>query len=260
MKTITFIILTMSSFFTFSQGGEFGINVPVDVPFKSVMPYMGTNVGFGMNFAYSPIPGSPLYIEFKPSWGMYYSKTLQQTYTFDDSSSTITDVNYTSGLQKYLLGAKVMIGHEYRSVRGFITPQIGLGRARTKIFIADPEDEDGCRPLESRNTQKFTSGVYGGEVGVEFDLYRLFPNFLYENKHNLVIAGTFLAGFKHFEYVNVEYMQNESHSTDVSHDDRDINATFINVGSNALHEHKIAELYHTPLRMWGISIGYTINF
>jgi hypothetical protein len=61
------------------------------------------------------------------------------------------------------------------------------------------------------------------------------------------------------EYVNVKYMENEVHDPTVVHDDRDINATFINVGSNDLHEHKIAELYHTPMNMWGFSIGYTAN-
>jgi hypothetical protein len=46
----------------------------------------------------------------------------------------------------------------------------------------------------------------------------------------------------------------------VSVDERDINATFINVSSNNLHEHKIAELYKTPLSYFGLQIGYVYSF
>jgi len=258
-NTLLFGIILVSGL-SFGQGGEIGSFIPVDIPDKNTMPNMSNNIGYGMNFAYSPLPASPFHIEFKPSWGMYSYKNLRQTYMFEDSSTTVTNVSYSSGMHKYLLGAKVMIGHEYRTVRGFITPQIGLARTRTKILIADPEDEDGCRPLENRNTQKYIGAVWGGEIGVEIDLGRIMSSVEEENRHNLVINASLLHGFKHFEYVNVKYMQNETHDMGVIHDDRDINATFINVGSNALHEHKIAELYHTPLRFWGFSIGYTFNF
>jgi hypothetical protein len=40
----------------------------------------------------------------------------------------------------------------------------------------------------------------------------------------------------------------------------DINATFINVSTQDIHQHKIAELYNTSLRMWQINIGYTLRF
>lgn len=40
----------------------------------------------------------------------------------------------------------------------------------------------------------------------------------------------------------------------------DLNARFIAISTNNVNEHKVAEVYHTPLGIWGLDIGYTINF
>ena len=41
---------------------------------------------------------------------------------------------------------------------------------------------------------------------------------------------------------------------------REITGEFINVSTQSIHEHKIAEIYRTNLAMFGISLGYIINF
>ncbi len=260
MKTAFLVLFAILSFSVKSQViGQMGVFVPIDIPDRAIMPNMSVNAGFGLNASYSPFPNSPFYLEFKSSWGQYYYQTLTQTYSFTDGSTTVTDVNYSSGMSKYLLGTKVMVGRELWAVRGFVTPQIGLSKMKSRIYIEDPNDVDNCKPLENRTTHKFTGGVYGGEVGLEIDLSRIIPTIQTEYTHKLVLTANFLGSFGHMEYVNVKYMENEVHDPNVVHDDRDINATFINVGSNDLHEHKIAELYHTPMNMWGFSIGYTAN-
>ena len=71
---------------------------------------------------------------------------------------------------------------------------------------------------------------------------------------------SYLRGMNHFEYVNVKYMQDEVHNTMTTHPKGDINASFINVSTNNIHEHKIAELYHTPFEMVGINFGYIVRF
>jgi hypothetical protein len=258
-QLFTFCFLTLSLFSTAQNTGQLGIFTSVLSPDKAIMPKMSVNYSIGFNMAYSPFPRTPFYLELKSSWGNYSYKTLTQTYTFTDGSTTVTDVNYSSGMSSYLLGGKVMVGKELWKVRGFITPQIGLTKLRSRIYIEDPQDEDNCKPLENRVTQKFTGGVYGGEVGFEIDMGQL----LYGNEpytHKLVLTMNFLGSFNHMNYVNIKHMENEVHDPTVIHEDRDINATFVNVGSNSLHEHKIAELYHTPLNFWGFTIGYTRNF
>lgn len=260
MKKLILSSVCFISFIANSQHGQIGVFVPIDIPVKSEMPKMGTNVGIGFSAAYSPFFTAPVFLELKTSWGSYSAKTLQQTYMFDNGSQTTTDVSYTSSLHKYLLGTKVMLGRDYKAVRGFVTPQIGVANFRTKIVIADPQDEDDCKPLDRETTQKFAGFVYGGEIGAQISMEKLFKGISSENTHKLFISASYLAGFDHFEYVNVRYMQDEVHDTQTSHSSGDINASFINVTTNQIHEHKIAEVYHTNLRMIGINIGYVINF
>ncbi len=260
MKSILLFLLASSSFTGFSQHGQIGTFIPIDIPVKSEMPKMGTNFGIGLSGAYSPFYTAPVFLEFKASWGSYSAKTLQQTYMFDNGSQTTTDVSYTSSMHKYLLGTKVMIGRDYRAVRGYLTPQIGVANFKTKIVIADPLDEDDCQPLDRETSQRFAGFVYGGEIGAQISMEKLFRGISSENTHKLTISASYLSGFNHFEYVNVRYMQDEVHDTQVTHTSGDINASFINVTTNQIHEHKIAEVYHTNLRMIGINIGYTINF
>ncbi len=265
MKIIITLCL-LSCSVAFGQRAQFGLYVPVDIPVKSTMPYMGTNVGIGLSAAAKPVPTLPVYLELKGSIGSYYSRTLSQTYVFMDGSSTTTDVRFSSSMNKVLFGPKVVIGSEYRGFRMFLTPQIGYAFMRSRIYIEDPTDPDGCKALERRKTQRFSGMVYGGELGAELSLDRLFSGVHPENRHRVFFALSYLRGVAPFEYVNVKYMKDEPHGMEMDgmndpNDDRtDIDATFINVSSQNTHEHKVAELYRTPLEFVGFKIGYILSF
>ncbi len=216
--------------------------------------------GIGFVYAYSPFFGAPVSLELKANLGGYSSRTLSQTYQFDDGSQTITDVTYSSSMNKLLLGTKLMIGGDFRAVRGYFTPQVGTVRFSSKIVIQDPQDEDGCRPMERDVRQQDRVGVFGGEVGVEVMMSRLFPNHISDEGHTLFFSASYLHGFNHVEYVNVRYMTDEIHTSMVTHTSADINARFINLSTNNIHEHKVAELYHTPFEMLGLQVGYVYRF
>lgn len=260
MKTLLLFLFSYFGFSAISQHLQIGTVVPVDFPIKSEMPKMGTNFGIGVSAGYSPFYSSPVFFELKSSWGIYSSKTLQQTYMFSNGAQTTTNVTYTSAMHKYLLGAKVMLNRDFRTIRGYITPQIGVANFRTKIVIADPQDEDDCKPLDKETTQRFAGFVYGGEIGAEIPMNKLFKKMNEESKHKFFVSANYLGGFKHFEYVNVRYMQDEVHDAEITHESMEVTTKFINVSTNEIHEHKIAELYHTSLRMIGFNVGFVLNF
>jgi hypothetical protein len=253
---------------SFGQRFQIGAYIPIDVPNRQIMPKMSTASGIGILFAYRPIQRIPAYLEVKSNFGNYSDRSMQQTYNFGNGSQTTTTVTYKSNMHKVLLGTKFFLGNDYQAVRPFITPQAGAVFYRTNIRIADPTDTDDCKPLERKTTQHDAGFVYGGEVGAEIALDRLFKGMSSENRHHLTLSASFLKGAGLFEYVNVRYMEDEvhgampegEHAGHEAADGRDINATFINVSTNALHEHKIAELYRTSLQYWGLNIGYTFTF
>ncbi len=264
---ILFTLCLAFSFAGFSQKLQFGTYVPVDIPMRHKMPYMSTNVGLGFGGAYKPVSQIPVFAELKGSFGGYSNRTLQQTYIFGDGSSTVTDVRFSSNMHKLLLGTKVVFGSEYKGFRMYLTPQAGFAFMNSRIFIEDPTDVDGCKALERKKTQRFAGFIYGGELGAEISMDRIFKGIVVENRHRLIFAMTYMRGTRPFEYVNIKYMKDNNHGVAGEHDhhmndeDRtDIETTFINVSSNNTHEHKIAELYRTPFEFVGFNIGYVISF
>jgi hypothetical protein len=251
------------------QQWQIGTYITCDIPNHTIMPKMSTNPGMGLQFAYKPLPRIPVMFELKGSLGTYSDKTLQQTYIFDSTSSTTTNVRYSSAMNRISLGAKIHLVNEYHAIRPFITPQIGMAYMRSRIVIAEPGNQDDCKALERKTTQRYSGFTYGAEAGVEISFEKLFKNVSTENKHRLYASVTFMNSFNKFEYVNVKYMQDHDHmamsgsgsSGGTNTDDgRDINASFVNVSTNSIHEHKIAELYRTNLQFWGFNIGYVFNF
>ncbi len=252
---------------TFAQRAQFGIFTGMDFPHKHVMPFMSPTFGMGLQVSYKPVRSIPVYADLKSSWSIYSLRTLQQNYVFTGGSETTLDVTYKSRLNKFLFGTRIVIGSEYKSYRFYVTPQIGLAAMNSAIYIADPQDEDDCKALEKRKTQRFNGFVYGGELGIDVSLDRIFKGMQTENKHRLNLSLTYLKGFKDFEYVNIKYMMDEDHGIEMQQHNgtntsgrEDIDATFVNVSSNNTHEHKIAELYITPLELIGFNLTYVYSF
>lgn len=261
MKHTYFLLFSLFCFTAAAQTGQVGTYFTSDIPVKSVMPKMSANTGMGLQFAYKPVPKFPVMLEMKGSIGNYSTQTLSQTFVFGDNSKTTTNVSYSSNMNRVTFGTKIHIGHEFRSVRGFVTPQIGSVWMKSKIRVADPQDVDDCQPLQKATTHRSSGFVYGGEAGVEVGFDKLFRGAT-ESKHKLYASVSYLASFNSMDYVNVKYMQDHDHAAMHSGEasDREITTQFINVSTNNIHEHKIAELYSTPLRFVGINIGYVFNF
>lgn len=257
-----YLLLVLLPFTLLSQRFQIGAFVPIDIPLKQVMPNAGVTGGFGLNFTIQPITRIPIAFELRGNLGNYSNRTLEQTYNFKDGSQTITDVSYSSNYHKLLFGTRFMTGNDASGLRLYAMPQIGIGTMRSRIRIADPEDEDDCQPLENKITQRFTGVIYGGELGMDIDLGRLISKSDYSRSHRLNIGVNFISSFKDFKYVNIKHMKTEVHdvANEQNDENRDITTQFVNVSSNNLHEHKIAELYVTPMAYIGIHIGYVYRF
>jgi|TARA_R110000737_G_scaffold134970_2_gene166171 hypothetical protein len=264
MKKIYFLLVLLPLFVN-GQVVRLGTYIPVDIPMKHEMPKAGVAGGLGMNIAVQPVARIPIAFELKGNIGRYSDKTLEQTYLFSDGSQTVTDVNYTSNFHKVLIGTRFSTGNQASAFRVHATPQIGYGFMNSRIRISDPQDVDDCKPLEKRITQRFNGAVYGGEIGLDMQFGKLFGSTSTDRHNRFIFSVNFLRSFNNFEYVNIRYMQDEPHGValdghPITDEERDINATFVNVSSNNLHEHKIAELYKTPLSFIGFQIGYVYNF
>ena len=270
MKQLLYSLLFLLPFVglsQFEQKAQFGFFGTVDVPMRSEMPKMSPNLGIGAQFSYKPIIRMPLFLELKGNLGIYNLQGNEMTYIFSDGTTTVTDVSFTSKMHKIQFGTKMYYTSFEAPVRGYITPQIGYNFMRTRVRIADPEDEDDCQPLENILAHRSGGWTYGGETGIELDLKKIFTG-QDAPQNRLYISGSFSSSFNKVGYVNVRYMEDHTHdmtATDEDHalvdaEGRPLNAEFINLTSNVTHEHKVAEIYNTYLRFVSINVGYVWYF
>jgi hypothetical protein len=195
MKNL-YLVLVFFPFFLNGQIVRFGTYVPIDIPNGHVMPKAGVVGGLGINIALQPLSKLPIAIEVKGNIGIYSDKTLKQTYNFMDGSQMSTDVNYTSNLHKLLIGTRFSTGNSLSAFRVYATPQLGYVFMNSRIRISDPQDVDDCKPLEKRITQRYQGAVYGGEIGLDVQLGKLFGS-QSSNRHNrFIFSVNFLRSFR----------------------------------------------------------------
>ncbi len=263
------LFLTLFPVLSFGQltQHELGFYLPISIPSKTIMPKMSVASGLGWKYSYQPFRFVPISLQVGTSFQSYSNRTLDQNYYFSDGSVTNTSVTYSSNMTNMTFGTRFRIGKDYAKYNAFITPMIGTQAMRSRIVIADPQDEDGCEALDRETVYKFRGGIYGIEAGVSADLNTIWRG-LEEGKHRLNISTSLYQSFGNFSYINVKYMKDHDHALmsggevlPITEDGRtDLNATFINVSTQELHEHKIAEVYNTAFKMWQIQIGYSFRF
>jgi hypothetical protein len=244
----------------------------VDMPNRNLMPGMNTLTSVAGSFTYYPNKYSPLGIELRGSSGRYAFGKETRTFTFDETSFTDLEIQYKSRVNKLMLGLKYVNVTSSNLVKPYGAVHAGYAFMRSRIYIPDPNDIDDCAPIENRLVHKFNGLVYGAEAGLEVNLIKCFTNEVPETGEGLFffLSGSILKSFRDVEYINVDYLQDEitgpapapahhhhhhnQHGKNAGKTE-DYTASFINVSSNELHHHKIAELYRTPLQFIGINFG-----
>jgi hypothetical protein len=241
---------------------QFGVFLMIDSPFKTITPYMSTAGLFGFSIAHSPFIGSPLFIELKLGFGTYANSSNQNVYYAKNNYWYPAESYYKSGYQKYLLGPKFMIGQDFRKIRMFATPQIGLIRMNSKTVVkywdgtsSNNDNSDGSDQV-SKSPVKSTHFGYGAEAGVEVSLQRLFKPESEENTFRLLLSGSFLRGFNEYRYSDVDEML----SSDSFGDDPIDPNQYQLISHPNVDEIKYVKVNSSLLQLWGVNLGLTINF
>jgi hypothetical protein len=252
MKHLVFFLVLISSS-NFAQQAQLSVFLPLDSPLKTVMPQMRTNVGLGVSVAYRPVFGFPLFGEFKASFGSYASKSYSSMVSLYEGYDPFkVNASFSSALNKYLLGSKFVLGHDFRALRGFATPQIGLASFRTTNSY-NFTDYDNSPKQNSYTAQRNVNTVYGLEVGTEIILNAVFKKMKGTFKHRIAISASFVQGFNAFKYTNVK------HVFDTNVTPMEDQLTYVSLPNNYVYENNVTELYKTKLSMWGINVAYVLH-
>jgi hypothetical protein len=195
--------------------------------------------------------------------GAYANTSKMQDLRFPDGTGTTTMVHYNSNVFNSALFTKVKLFEDTR-LNPYLSFKGGYSLFFSNITVDDPEDPDDCAVLEHKNLMQDHSFyvAYGG--GVLIDLAS------YKRKHARGLSYVDISINKtrgnNLDYINTKHLQSHNHSDPNNPPpigdgkSEPLNIRFINLNSQVVHEHQVAEVYNSPLRLLDIRIGVVFGF
>jgi hypothetical protein len=188
--------------------------------------------------------------------GNYAYVTKEQDLRFPDGSGIKTDVIYSSNVFN---AALLMRGNLVKTGKAipYINAKAGISYFYSNVTVEDPEDPSSCKALERKNIIKDNTFfmAYGG--GVQLDL-SLFAEKAKPGKYVIDIGLNKIKGGS-LNYVNTKNIQSHVHidpnNPQPTTKGEPLTIQFINITTQTIHEHQVAELYSSPLHMIDIRVG-----
>jgi len=188
--------------------------------------------------------------------GNYAYVTKEQDLRFPDGSGIKTDVIYSSNV---LNAAFFMRGNILTKgkVIPYVNAKAGISNFFSNVIVEDPEDPSSCEALERKNIIKDNTFfmAYGG--GLQLDL-NLFAEKAKQGRYLIDIAVNKIKGGS-LNYINTKNIQSHVHvdpnTPQPPSKGEPLSIQFINITTQTIHEHQVAELYKSRLHMIDIKVG-----
>jgi hypothetical protein len=231
-------------------GVAYSLSLPRHEMKQNINPVHNLNVIF-----ISPVKNiSKLSWGVEAGFGTYAFFTKDQDIRFPDGTGIKTKVSYSSNVATGGVLARYSLFKETK-VNPYLSAKLGYAGFFSKVVVADPEHDDDCKPLDKKTPiydhSFFTSYGLGLQVDVSS---RKKPKNAW-----LDISVSQLHGTK-LNYVNVKDIKNHinndpSNPVPVTDKTAPLTIRFVNVATQTIHEHQLAQVYTSPLRLLEMKIG-----
>jgi hypothetical protein len=240
--SLLFISLSLQAFSQLKLNAGYSLSAPQQQLADNIKPLHSISGGISYQ-----LPGclSRLQAGVDFSIGSYASTRKKQTFNFGNGTSTETWVNYSSNVWQADVSAKVFILQNKKAMP-YVSGKAGYTSFYSNIYVEDPEDPGGCKALQKRTLIKdgtFSTG-YGGGVQLGWSLFR--KKVKRENKY-IDISINKISG-SNIDYINTKKLI-DADNPPAGTGAKPLNVQFINATTQQIHEHQVAEVYNTPLRM-----------
>jgi|SRR5688572_23207588 len=236
-------------------GFSYSLSLPQHEMKQNINPVHSMNINFMSHVKKLP----------KLSWGIeagfgqYASFTKDQEVRFPDGSGITTQVSYSSSAVNAGIVTRYNLFKETK-VNPYVTGKLGYASFFSKVFVADPEHDDDCKPLEKKTPISDHSFFASYGAGLQIDI----SNKKKPKNAWLDISINQVHGSK-LDYINMKDIK-ENIQTDpnnpVPASDKSVplNIRFVNVSTQTIHEHQMAEVYNSSLRLFEMKIGVIWRF
>ncbi|HLG41178.1 MAG TPA: hypothetical protein VI461_15965 [Chitinophagaceae bacterium] len=256
MRISTLLLLfAIYSFSAKSQSwkvtGHYNLGLPRHDMEKNIQPDHGLQAGLMYQ-----LPGKmkQLLVGIELGLGAYASKRIEQTFQFDNNTASVVPVNYNSNT----FNANIQTRLNLLSDKNFIVPYIsakgGLYNFFSTIVVEDPDDPDGCHALERKNIMNDKTLYWSAGAGFQvdpalFNKRKEKGNVLIDISVNTVRGGS-------LNYVNTKHLIDAQTMNDP--EGKPLQVHFVNASTQAIHEHTVAQVFTSPLRLLEIRAGVTV--
>ena len=243
---LTFLCATGYSQFYFTGG--YSLSAPQQKMADNIKPIHSLSAGVTYQ-----LPGkwSRVYTGIEAGWGVYANDRKTQTFTFDNGDVTKTDVNYSSNVVQGSFTARVLL-LENKKIMPYVNGKAGYASFYSNIYIEDPHDNGACKALDKRNIIKDGSIITGYGGGLLAD-WSVFSKKIRKGHGYLDLSVNSIRG-NNINYINTKKLYDAANPP-VGSDGKPLSIQFINASTQQIHEHQVAEVYNSPIRLFEYRIS-----
>jgi hypothetical protein len=188
------------------------------------------------------------------SLGQYAGFTKDQDIRFPDGTGINTKVSYSSSIATAGILGRFSFFKEAK-MNPYLAGKLGYANFFSKVIVDDPHDADDCKPLDKKTPIRDHSFFAAYGAGMQIDI----SNSQKPRNVWMDISVNRLHGSR-LDYVNVKDIKNQINNdpgNPVPDSDKSapLSIRFVNVATQTIHEHQLAEVYTSPLHLLEFKIG-----
>ena len=244
--------LYLTSFAQLEMGFGYSNQTPLGNMAENISPAHGFNFQLGYRL---PFAGKQFVASFETGNGRYGKQKVTQSFQNEDMSTAAEyPVNYINFASFNHLNLR------YELVKNKnVTPYVQVlgGRqslgTRVRINVYDENNRDDCAPLENEVTYRKGTMVWGYGAGLLMKLGAR-SKCSQQSGTSLNLSVTRIHGGR-IDYVNVKQLEEPVATQPAPDDSKPLTMQFVNINTNRIHNHTVAQLYNSPLQQLQVKLG-----
>jgi hypothetical protein len=252
----TLLLLTAISFSASSQqwkiSGGYSLGVPQGEMKKNIPPTHNLQAGV---LYYLPGALKNLAFGLETGIGIYANKRIEQTFQFSNNVAAVVPVNYSSNVFNVNLQTRLNLLKETKWVIPYLTLKGGLYNFFSNITIEDPTDPGGCHALQRENIINDKTLYWSAGGGLQINPALFAKRKFLRNLSIDLSANTIRGG--NISYINTKHLMDAQAVNDP--EGKPLNVQFVNVSTQEIHEHSVAQVYTSALRMLEFKAGVIVK-
>ena len=249
------LISTTSAMAQWEMGGSYSLSLPQQEMASNIQPLHSLNA----TVLYK-LPGQfkRVAIGTELGIGLYAYVSKDQDLRFPDGSGINTRFIYTSNVSQVNLFSRVYL-HEEAKFNPYINGKAGYANFFSNVTVEDPDDISSCAPLDRKNIIRDHTFYYAWGGGFQIDL-ALFSKKQKPGKVFIDLAINQVSGGD-LDYINTKHIQDHIHVDPNNPAPQEpgkgepLNIRFVNISTQVVHEHQVAEIHRSAMRMLDLKFG-----